>query len=75
MSDDDEEFAIIINDSHEGRERSMRLAAEQANRNHDAEVILKLQQWLGGLGSNSIKKADLMVLVGRYASNIRAGSI
>lgn len=73
MEDDDGEFEIIINDSHEGREHSTRLAAEQENRNHDAEVILKFQQWMRSLGRTSISKADLLVLIGRYANNLRTG--
>lgn len=74
MEDDLEEFEIIINDSYEGRERSIRLAAEQENRNHDAEVILKFQHWISNLGRNSISKSDLAILIGRYANNLRAGN-
>lgn len=70
----DEEFDILINDSYEGRQRSIRLSAEQANRDHDAEVILKFQQWLGNLGRSSISKADLLVLIGRYAHNLRVSN-
>lgn len=69
--EDDEEFEIIINDSYEGRERSLRMAVEKENRTHDAEVILKFQQWIGHLGRSSISKADLMVLIGRYAANLK----
>lgn len=73
--EDDEEFEIVINDSYEGRLHSTRLAAEQENRNHDADVILKFQKWLGNLGRNSISKDDLIVLVGRYARNVKIGNI
>lgn len=70
---DSPEHIDVIDDSPEARELSSRLAVEQENQNHDADVILKFQLWIGKLGSGYISKADLIKLIEGYAQAVKLG--